>query len=76
MFQEKKPSTAPWERVHGSCRAAHAHTITKATTQRQFLREHSSKESGISALAFIKTRTSGFSLAFFMMFRHSVSMSW
>ena len=75
-LQEKKPSTPPWARLHGLYSTAHAHTITKAMTQRQSLCEHSSKEFGIPALAFIKAHTSGFSLAFFMMFLQSLSVAW
>lgn len=75
-FQEKKPSTPPGAMLHGLYSAAHACTITKAKPQRQSLCEHSPKEFGIPALAFIKAHTSGFSLAFFMMFLQSLSMAW
>lgn len=74
-FQEKEPSTLPWARSHGLHSAAHAHIITKTMTQRQCLCEHSSKELGILALASIKAHTSGFSLAFFMIFLQSLSMA-
>lgn len=76
VFQEKKHSTPPGARSQGLYTAVHAQTTTKAKTHMQPSREYRPEESGILALVFIMVHTSGFSLAFFMMILHSVSMAW